>query len=204
MPSDGEYFLKMTTMYLNSVVINIIIFKDSTTADTACVNEPPSGWYSPQRITCHGRRPHVTPSLRSLLTLSQADHTSQRCSSRTTGRTCRTSCVSCAPSSVSPSLAVDHQRKVVKRTLGGDVVGRGGKSFTICGNFGLICGVYVVPDTALSWVKKAMAEVIDRHKSAGMTWYNTILLPISLFFSSQLLCLLVLFVCLIIIISLFQ
>ena len=33
-------------MYLNSVVINVIIFKDSTTADTACVNEPPSGWKS--------------------------------------------------------------------------------------------------------------------------------------------------------------
>ena len=66
------------------------------------------------------------------------------------------------------SLAVDHQRKVVKRTLGGDIVGRGGQTFTICGDFGLICGVYVVPDTALSWVKKAMSEVIDRHESAGV------------------------------------
>ena len=66
------------------------------------------------------------------------------------------------------SLAVDHQRKVVKRTLGGDVVGRGGQTFTICGDFGLICGVYVVPDTALSWTKKAMSEVIDRHDSAGV------------------------------------
>ena len=47
------------------------------------------------------------------------------------------------------SLAVDHQRKVVKRTLGGDVVGHGRQTFTICGDFGLICGVYVVPDTAL-------------------------------------------------------
>ena len=66
------------------------------------------------------------------------------------------------------SLAVDHQRKVVKRTLGGDVVGHGGQMFTICGDFGLICGVYVVPDTALSWAKKAMSEVIDRHESAGV------------------------------------
>ena len=65
------------------------------------------------------------------------------------------------------SLAVDHQRKVVKRTLGGDVVGHGGQTFTICGDFGLICGVYVVPDTALSWAKKAMSEVIDRHQSVG-------------------------------------
>ena len=56
----------------------------------------------------------------------------------------------------SHSLAVDHQRKVVKRTLGGDVVGCRGQAFTICEDFGLICGVYVVPDTALSWVKKAM------------------------------------------------
>ena len=66
------------------------------------------------------------------------------------------------------SLAVDHQRKVVKRTIGGDVVGRGGQTFTICGDFGLICGVYVVPDTALSWAKKAMDEVIDRHESSGV------------------------------------
>ena len=66
------------------------------------------------------------------------------------------------------SLAVDHQRKVVKRTLGDDVVGSGGQTFTICGDFGLICGVYVVPDTALSWARKAMCEVIDRHVSAGV------------------------------------
>ena len=65
------------------------------------------------------------------------------------------------------TLAVDHQRKVVKRTLGGDVVGHGGQTFTICGDFGLICGVYVVPDTFLYWTKKAMSEVIDRHESVG-------------------------------------
>ena len=54
----------------------------------------------------------------------------------------------------------------MKRTIGGDVVGHGGQTFTIGGEFSLICGVYVVPDTTLSWVKKAMAEVIERHKSA--------------------------------------
>ena len=54
------------------------------------------------------------------------------------------------------SLAVDHQRKVVKRTLGGGVVGSGGQTqtFTICGDFGLVLGVYVVSDTGLSWAKK--------------------------------------------------
>ena len=31
----------------------------------------------------------------------------------------------------SHSFGVDHQRKVVKRTLGGDVVGHGGQTFTI-------------------------------------------------------------------------
>ncbi len=66
------------------------------------------------------------------------------------------------------SLAVDHQRKVVKRTLGGDVVGQGGQTFTICGDFRLVCGVYVVPDTAPSWAKMAMSEVIERHESAGV------------------------------------
>ena len=64
------------------------------------------------------------------------------------------------------SLAVDHQRKVVKRTLGGDVVGRGGQSFTICGDFGLICEVYVV------LVKKAMAEVIERSSVTVRACYS--------------------------------
>lgn len=66
------------------------------------------------------------------------------------------------------SLAVDHQRKVAKRTLGEGVVGRGGQTFTICGDFGIILGVYVVPDTSFSWGKQAMEEVVDRHKAAGV------------------------------------
>ncbi len=65
------------------------------------------------------------------------------------------------------SLAVDHQRKVVKRTLGSGIVGSGGQTFTICGDLGVICGVYVVPDTGLSWTKDAMEEVVDRHKTNG-------------------------------------
>ncbi len=44
-------------------------------------------------------------------------------------------------------LAVDHQRKVIKRTLGGEVVGGGGQTFTICSDFGLVCGVYFVSPT---------------------------------------------------------
>lgn len=40
------------------------------------------------------------------------------------------------------SLAVDHQRKVVKGAFGGDIVGHGGQRFTIHGDFGHICGVY--------------------------------------------------------------
>ncbi len=50
------------------------------------------------------------------------------------------------------------------------IVGHDGQTFTIIlrGDFGLICGVYVVPDTALSWAKKAMSEVIDQHESAGV------------------------------------
>ena len=64
----------------------------------------------------------------------------------------------------SHSLAVDHQRKVV---IGEGVVGRGGQSFTICGDFGVICGVYVVPDTSLSWTKKAMEEVVARHNAVN-------------------------------------
>ena len=47
------------------------------------------------------------------------------------------------------------------------MVGQGGQTFTICGDHGLILGVYVVPDTGLSWAKKAMSEVIERHKSTG-------------------------------------
>ena len=106
----------------------------------------------------------MTPSLHSVLTLSQADHTSQRCSSWTTGENKSHIMRKLRTVLSNHCLAVDHQRK---RTISGDVVGRGGQTFTICGNFGLICGVYVVPDTALSWVKKAKAEVIERHESAG-------------------------------------
>ena len=47
-------------------------------------------------------------------------------------------------------------------------MGHGGQTFTICGDFGVICGMYIVPETALSWAKKAMSEVIGRHKSAGV------------------------------------
>ena len=68
----------------------------------------------------------------------------------------------------SHGLAVDHQRKVMKRTLGGGVVGQGGQTFTVCGDFGLVLGVYVVPDTALAWGKEAMAEVVERHEAAGV------------------------------------
>ncbi len=69
----------------------------------------------------------------------------------------------------SHSLAVDHQRKVIKRTLGsGGVVGHGGQTFTICGDFGLVCGVYAVPDTSFNWGRQAMAEIVERHESAGV------------------------------------
>ncbi len=66
------------------------------------------------------------------------------------------------------SLAVDHQRKVIKRTLGGGVVGHGRQTFTICGDFGLVCGVYAVPDTSFNWGRQAMAEIVERHESAGV------------------------------------
>ena len=48
------------------------------------------------------------------------------------------------------------------------IVGSGEQTFTVCGDFGLFCGVYVVPDTALSWVKKAMTDVIERHQWSGV------------------------------------
>ena len=74
----------------------------------------------------------------------------------------------------SHGLAVDHQRKVVKRTLRGGVMGRGGQTFTICGDFGLACGIYVVPDTALSWAKETMVEMVERHQAAGVAVPGTL------------------------------
>ena len=65
-------------------------------------------------------------------------------------------------------LAIDHQRKVVKYTLGGGVVGRGRQTFTVCGDYRVVCGVYVVPGTSLSWTQNAMDEVIDCHRSIGL------------------------------------
>ena len=76
----------------------------------------------------------------------------------------------------SHAMAVDHQRKVVKRTLGEGVVGHGGQMFTICGDYGIVLGVYVVPDTDLSWEKQAMSEVVDRHRSVGI--HTNILSPV--------------------------
>ena len=55
-----------------------------------------------------------------------------------------------------------------KHTIGKGVVGRGGQSFTICGDFGVVCGMYAVPDTSLSWTKKAMQEVVDRHNAVNV------------------------------------
>jgi len=51
------------------------------------------------------------------------------------------------------TLAVGHQRKV-KCTFGGSW------RADVHGDFGLICGVYAVPDTSFSWTKKAMFEMI--------------------------------------------
>ena len=65
-------------------------------------------------------------------------------------------------------LVIDHQLKVVKRTLGESLISSGGQTFTICGDFGLVCGVYVVPDTSLSWTEKAMSEVQECHESADV------------------------------------
>ncbi len=48
------------------------------------------------------------------------------------------------------------------------MVGHGGQTFSICGDFGLVLGVYVVPDTAFAWGKEAMAEVVERHKALSM------------------------------------
>ncbi len=52
----------------------------------------------------------------------------------------------------------------MKSTRGAGIVGQGGQTFTICGDHGLILGVYVVPDTGLSWTKQATSEVVQRHK----------------------------------------
>ena len=69
---------------------------------------------------------------------------------------------------INHALVIDHQRKVVRHTLGGGVVDRGRRTSTICGDYGLVCGVYVVPGTSLSWTQNAMDEVIDCHRSIGL------------------------------------
>ena len=69
---------------------------------------------------------------------------------------------------INHALAIDHQRKVVKHTLGGGVVGMGRQTSTVCRDYGLVCGVYVVLGTSLSWAQNAMDEVIDCHRSIGL------------------------------------
>ena len=69
---------------------------------------------------------------------------------------------------INHALAIDHQRKVVKRTLGGGVVGRDRQTFNVCGDYGLVFGVYVVLGTSLLWAQNAMDEVTDCHRSIGL------------------------------------
>ncbi len=57
------------------------------------------------------------------------------------------------------SMAIDHQRKVVKHAAGND----GASSFTVAGDGGIVLGYYVVPNDGERWVKHAMLEIVHRH-----------------------------------------
>ena len=57
------------------------------------------------------------------------------------------------------SMAIDHQRKVVKHAVGNN----GSSSFTVIGDAGIMLGYYVVPDDGELWLKKAMLEIVERH-----------------------------------------
>ena len=57
------------------------------------------------------------------------------------------------------SMAIDHQRKVVKHAKGNN----GASSFTVCGDMGIVMGYYVVPDEGEKWLQDAMMELVKRH-----------------------------------------
>jgi len=57
------------------------------------------------------------------------------------------------------SMAIDHQRKVVKHAVGNN----GASSFTVVGDGGILLGYYVVPDDGEQWLKHAMLEMVQRH-----------------------------------------
>ena len=66
----------------------------------------------------------------------------------------------------SSSLAVDHQRQVMKRTQARGILGTNGQTFTVVGDRNLVLGVYCVPDTSDKWVEPAMKEIVERHRAA--------------------------------------
>ncbi|KAF4650172.1 hypothetical protein FOL47_001398 [Perkinsus chesapeaki] len=65
------------------------------------------------------------------------------------------------------ALSLDHQAKVVRRTKQdpskSDV---GTQSFSVIGDFGLVLGYFVVPDTSGRWIEQAMKEIMSRHGEA--------------------------------------
>lgn len=61
------------------------------------------------------------------------------------------------------SLAVDHQRKVVKTAKKLPDLCSGSQSFTVVGDLGLIHNYVVVPDTGAIWIDKCMLEIGERH-----------------------------------------
>ncbi|KAF4646531.1 hypothetical protein FOL47_006036, partial [Perkinsus chesapeaki] len=95
------------------------------------------------------------PKAPALLQALLADYYENRGDLRREQRSLRTTC----------ALSIDHQAKVVKRTKK-DPTGRsvGTQSFSIVGDFGLVLGYYVVPDTSGSWLERAVSEVLDRHE----------------------------------------
>ncbi|KAF4730048.1 hypothetical protein FOZ62_023899, partial [Perkinsus olseni] len=66
------------------------------------------------------------------------------------------------------AIAIDNQRKVVKRTKVDVTKGEAGtQSLTAVGDGGLILGYYVVPDVGRISMKLAMEELVERHGPDG-------------------------------------
>ena len=65
-------------------------------------------------------------------------------------------------------VAIDHQAQVAKRIAGKDVLGEGGQTLTVMGDYGLCLTVLCVPDTKMDHLDRAMLEVMERKVPAPM------------------------------------
>ncbi|KAF4649112.1 hypothetical protein FOL47_002421, partial [Perkinsus chesapeaki] len=63
------------------------------------------------------------------------------------------------------SLSCDHQRGVIKKTRSKEILGQGGQTLTVAGDFNLCLSVVAVPSTSDEWLEDLFSELKHRHNN---------------------------------------